>query len=231
MNRLKYMLIAILGMVAAACSNDDMPSDSELDKFDQIESPEVIGLNNVGRLLKIFPDGTPCYTHEPLEGSIQDGDYSISIIHNASEFEEADINGRNLPVISFNTDFSESELEKYWMNRYGDGTKTIYLNEKFPDIDWSSQSLVFITRQYSSTGMELNQVKGKVYRKDGGFVITLQNVMIFDIDFGLTLTHCGFAVLVDKPNIQAKDLKIRMDNTDYYWQSKEKKAYSKWLKL
>lgn len=219
------MLIAILGMVMAACSNDDMPSDSELDKFDRVENPNIKGYHYVSSSLTYGKDKV-----KALPEIKEDGDYTIYLFHTAEQLAEAEIKGSTMSDISFNPDFSESEMEKFRTELYTK-RKPATLTDDFPDIDWSSQSLVYITRKYSTTGMDLNKLTGKIYRKDGGFVITLQNEIIFNASFGQAFTYCGFAVLVDKADIQAKDLKIRMDNTEYDWISKEKKSYSKWLKL
>lgn len=227
MNKLKIMLIAMLGMVVAACSNDDMPGDSELDKLDQVENPNIKGYHYI-------------HLSSEVEGLVikEDGDYTIYLFNTAEQLAAAQISGSTVPGISFNPDFSESEMEKFWTDRWNIRKSTTAI-EDFPDIDWSSQSLVCIRRKYSTTGMDLNKLTGKIYRNGGGFVITLQNEILFDMGYvGQAFTYCGFAVVVDKPNIQAKDLKIRLDNTEYsiYFNSNsnresEKKTYSKWLKL
>lgn len=223
MNRLKIMLIAMLSMVLWACSNDDMPSDSELDKLDQVENPSIKGYHYTSLSSEVYGLDVRPVTKE-------DGDYTIYLFHTAEQLAAAQISGSTVPGISFNLNFSESEMEKFWTDCWNI-RKSATVIEDFPDIDWSSQSLVYIKRKYSSTGMDLNKLTGKIYRNGGGFVITLQNEIIFEMSFGQAFTHCGFAVVVDKANIQTKDLKIRLDNTEYYWLSKEKKTYSKWLKL
>lgn len=232
MNRLIITLIAMLGMALAGCSNDDLLAVDDLDdldKLEKIENPTIIGYNNVHTVLTYGKDEL-----NALPEIKEDGDYTVYVFNTAEELAEAEISGYSVPGIYFNPDFSKTELEDFRIERRTK-TKSVSIIEDFSDIDWSKQSLVVITRKYPSTSWDLNNVSGKIYRKSGNFVIALQEEILSDTwIYGCAITYWGVAVLVDKPNLSAKGLRIHLDNTEYSSNAEgryDKKTESKWLKL
>lgn len=217
----------MLSMVVGACSNDDMLGVDDLDeleKLDKIENPKLNGYY-------------PIYINsEVLHESKKDGVYTVYILNTAEEFTNAGIDGYNIPGISFKPCTTDTELANFWYE-YNLNRKSANIADDFSDIDWSKQSLVIITRKYGTSGMNLNKVSGKVYRKDGGFVIALQPEILFNKGIvSLAVTHYGIAVVVDKPNLSAKDLRVHLESTEHtqHYNTEdryEKKTESKWLKL
>ena len=241
MNRLIIMLIAILGMAFAGCSNDDLLDVNDLDdldKLDKIEKPTIIGYHNVSTALIYENDKNKVNALPEIK---EDGEYRVYVFHSAEELAEAQISSNNIPGISFNPGFTKEEYIDF-LKECRNQSKSVSVVEDFSDIDWSKQSLVYVLRYYAgSIDMTLVNVTGKVYRKGGEFVINLKNEILFEkgiVCYGTS--RCGIAVLIEKTNLSAKDLKIRLDNTEYtiymnpleYEASEnEKKVESKWLKL
>ena len=222
----------MLGMAFAGCSNDDLLGVDDLDKLDkldQIENPTIIGYNNVHTVLTYGKDEL-----KALPEIKEEGDYTVYVFNTAEELAEAEIGGYSVPGISFNPGFSKAELENFRQERRGKITPKSVI-EDFSDIDWSKQSLVVITRVYPTTGFDLNNATGKIYRKSGKFVIALQEEILSDSwILGCAITYWGIAVIIDKHNLSAKDLRIHLDNTEYNYNAEgryDKKVESKWLKL
>lgn len=223
----------MLGMALAGCSNDDMlgvDDLDDLDKLEQIEKPTTIGYHEISTVLTTY-EKDKVNTHPVIK---EDGDYTVYIFNSAEELAEAEIKGSSIPGISFNPDFTKPEYDEF-RKECINSKKSVSVVEDFSDIDWSKQSLVFITRRYPTSALKLINVAGNVYRKDGSFIITFQAEIL--ISAGLAyqaISYSGVAALIDKHNLSAKDLRIHLDNTEYNYNADgryEKKSESKWLKL
>lgn len=181
MNRFLFFICATAAMFAlcACSSDDDFPSNEELDKLPTVENLDVTDF-----LVSALPES---YDNEDCKIELNK-DY-LEVFHSAEQLKEKMLNiyGRRVDE----TDRKQAELSEY-----------------FKYVDWNKQSVMLYQYAYPDGGVP-ELTSHNIYINNNRFIVSLNRNNDNGLVVPTVIVRIGYGIVIDKPDLSLKDISLK----------------------